>query len=172
MFLCHKFGRRPLLLLGIAGAFVSTFMMALTNYFQNYAGVLASIIIFMIFAGAVLEPVAWPYAPDLLLIVKIPLSNVASWGSASIVASMPVVMNSYPYFFFFSGYLFINLIILYFTAIEIKDLTTRELITGFMKQAYDEVEIKFPNIAKKYKRRTTTRIHNPNRKRTTKILDP
>lgn len=137
MFLCHKFGRRPLLLIGLAGVFVSTFIMALTNYFQNYTGVLASIVMFMIFAGALMEPVAWPYAPDLLLIVKIPLSNVSSWASASIVASMPVVMNSYPYFFFFSGFLFVNLIILYFTAIEIKDLTTRELITGFMKQAYD-----------------------------------
>lgn len=79
----------------------------------------------MIFAGAFLEPVAWPYAPDLLLIVKIPLSNVASWATASMVASLPVVMNSYPYFFFFSGFLLVNLIIFYFTAIEIKDLTTR-----------------------------------------------
>lgn len=105
------------MLLGIAGAFISTFIMALTNYFQNYTGVLASIVMFMIFAGAMLEPVAWPYAPDLLLIVKIPLSNVASWASASIVASLPVVPNSYPYFFFFSGFLLVNLIILYFTAI-------------------------------------------------------
>lgn len=63
MFLCHKFGRRPMLMVGLIGSIATTFAMGIADLFGNYVGVLTSIVIYMVFAGAILQPVAWPYPP-------------------------------------------------------------------------------------------------------------
>lgn len=40
LYICYKFERRPLLLIGISGAFAGTLIVSICDYFQNYAGVL------------------------------------------------------------------------------------------------------------------------------------
>ena len=54
MFICHRFPRRPLLLIGSLGAFIGVFTMAMCNLHQNYVGVLIGQIIFTIFDGSML----------------------------------------------------------------------------------------------------------------------
>lgn len=90
IYLCHKYNRRPLLLLGVAGALSATLIIGFTNLYDNNFGQVGGMIVYMFFVGGMLEPVAWSYAADVLLIVKIPLSNVSSWFSASIIAGTPM----------------------------------------------------------------------------------
>lgn len=51
VYLCHRYQRKTLMIIGTAGCLVGMFTMAMTVYFEHYAGVLVGEFIFLIFDG-------------------------------------------------------------------------------------------------------------------------
>ncbi len=61
LFICHKFNRRTVYLVGGAGVIVGALIMAVCDLTKNYAGVIAGQIIFIIFISSSVNPLVWPY---------------------------------------------------------------------------------------------------------------
>lgn len=116
VYLCHRFKRKTLMFIGTAGTFVGMFTMAMTIYYEHYAGVLVGQCIFIIFDGLFLEPTTWSYPPEINTLKTLPFSNLISWSSGTIIGSLAIVPNPYPICFFFTIFIFVNFVGFFFTA--------------------------------------------------------
>lgn len=125
LFLCHRFCRRPLLNIGVAGAFVSTLLIAIFDLCNIYEGVIGAGILYMLFIGSTVSPIAWPYPPELIPPVRVKYNSLISWTGSTIIAIIPIENKSFIFFFSVSGYLLLTGIINYIFLIESKNLTLR-----------------------------------------------
>lgn len=90
----------------------------------------------MLFIGSMVSPIAWPYPPEIIPPLKVKFTSLVSWSGSTIVAVVPIMEKSAPFFFAVSGYLIFAERVAYFMMVESKGLTLREVMTNFMKKAY------------------------------------
>lgn len=61
LFICHRFNRRNVYLIGGLGVIAGALIMAICDLTKNYPGVIAGQVIFIIFISSSVNPLVWPY---------------------------------------------------------------------------------------------------------------
>lgn len=90
LYLCQRYRRKPLMVIGIVGAFVGTLIVAICDYYYLFMGVLIGEIIFSFFIGSLVAPIAWPYPLEVIAPPQFRFSSLVNWISSFMLAIVPI----------------------------------------------------------------------------------
>jgi MFS family permease len=122
-----KSGRRPLLLIGFAGMFVSEFAVAFfALYALNVYVQVVFVLIFIVFFEISVGPIFWSYAADIMNDKGMSIASLVNFIILLIITSISYFMFTdlgiAPTLFMYGGFSFLGLLFVYFFVFETKGL--------------------------------------------------
>lgn len=137
-FLLSKFGRKPILQIGVLSAIVALVLVTIGFFMDSESGnvvVIVGLFIWMVSVGLAIFPISWLYIAEIVEPTFITVPTMINWFSAVIITILfPILTEAItagPVFAFFAVYCSVFLIINQKLLIETKDKTETEIYTEY-----------------------------------------
>ena len=101
-------------MIGGAGCIAAALIMAICDLYNNYKGVLAGAIIYIVVISGIVNPLVWPYPIETISPRQAKYSSLANWISGFLISIVPVYRISYQFFFGIFAYFVFCEVICYF----------------------------------------------------------
>ena len=137
-FLLSKFGRKPILQIGVLSAIVALILVTIGFFLATDSGnivVIVGLSIWMVSVGLAIFPISWLYIAEIVEPTFITIPTMINWFSAVIITILfPILeeaIGAGPVFAFFAIYCLVFLIVNQKLLIETKDKTETQIYTEY-----------------------------------------